>query len=95
MPKSKDEKNRYKVKSKNFLKKKKKKVKSKKGKKKKKKKRQNNSCYRCYRNCRKHLELNLIYRSWKYFMCLDIPPPANDILRITRTFFISGIYIIF
>ena len=55
-------------------------------KKKKKNNRQNNSCYRCYRNCRKHLELNLIYRSWKYFMCLDIPPPANDILRITRIF---------
>ena len=43
---------------------------------------------------KKDLELHHISMSWKYFMCLDIPPLANDILKITRNFLISKIYII-
>ena len=42
---------------------------------------------------KKDLELHHISMSWKYFMCLDIPL-ANDILKITRNFLISKIYII-
>ena len=42
-----------------------------------------------------HLELNHIFKSWKYFMCRDIPLPANDILRITHSFIFSKTYINF